>query len=632
MEAETQLKFMLLGLWFLPLVGFLLNGVAYPALCGGYAKTKASVAGWIASVTMLISFALSVVAVCRLAQGPIGMKYLPLYTFLESDFLKVSLSFYLDHLSSLMILIITGIGSLIHIYSISYMHHEKNAARFFAYLNLFCFAMLLLVLSDNLLFVFFGWEGVGLCSYLLIGYWYEKEANVAAARKAFLVNRVGDFAFLLALGIIALTFQTLAINPFIMAATKGAGLSLIGILLFFAATGKSAQLPLYVWLPDAMAGPTPVSALIHAATMVTAGVYLFARLSPFFEQLPSLMMLVAWVGALTALFAATIALVQNDIKKVLAYSTVSQLGYMFLALGVGAYPTAMLHLMTHAFFKALLFLGAGSLIHGCGGEQNMEQMGGLRKQMPTTFKTMLVGAAALVGLPFFSGFFSKDAILHAALTYPRGGVVLFAIAAIAAFLTALYCWRMIHMVFLGQARSHAFHAHESDGLMLWPLRILAVGAAFSGFLGIDEEWGPNLLAEWLRPSLAQGQEHILPVSAVLTSMFAVLVAVLGLYLSYTLCRKKFSVVGGPIGRLLAARYFVDEVYVLLFVKPYLAFSSMTQNFFEMRLIASLHLLLRKTSDALASYLRRASNGDLQWYAFYLGLGLAVMVGIVMATS
>ena len=434
--------------------------------------------------------------------------------------LRVDIAFQLDPLSAVMALVVTGIGTLIHIYSVGYMDEEPSLWRFFALLNLFMFAMLTLVLGDNLLLMFVGWEGVGLCSWALIGFWYHDHANASAGNKAFIVNRIGDFGFVLgvfllfwslaAVGQATLTFRELAASASSLEGMTLWGLPVVTVatlLLFVGATGKSAQIPLYVWLPDAMAGPTPVSALIHAATMVTAGVYMIGRLSFLYAMAPATGTVVACVGAATAVFAATIGLAQNDIKKVLAYSTVSQLGYMFLAMGVGAYAAGIFHLMTHAFFKACLFLGSGSVIHALHHEQDMRRMGGLRRHMPRTFWTFLIATLAIAGVPGTAGFFSKDEILwRAFLADPR----LWAAGAAGAVLTAFYMFRQVFMTFFGESRVDPHvreHLHESSGWMTWPLIVLAAGSLFAGYLGLPAALGgTNRFETWLEPVFEQAAE------------------------------------------------------------------------------------------------------------------------------
>jgi len=626
-----------LPLWILvlPLCGFVFNGVVHPLLMRGVSKTNNNLAGAVATLAMLASFVVAFTAFRELAAGSAAL-HTNVYQWVAMSDFSIGLNLQLDRLSAIMALIITGIGSLIHLYSIGYMSHEKGAARFFAYLNLFCFAMLILVLSDNLLFVFFGWEGVGLCSYLLISYWYGETANADAARKAFLVNRVGDFGFVLAMCMLYAKFGTLAFSQLLVQISPEHAVFLTGVavLLFFAATGKSAQFPLYVWLPDAMAGPTPVSALIHAATMVTAGVYLFARMHFVFELAPAVMTAVAWIGALTALIGGTIALAQNDIKKVLAYSTVSQLGFMFLATGVGAYHAAVFHLMTHAFFKALLFLGAGSVIHACDGVQDMRKMGGLRQALPITHATMLMGSLAIMGIPFFSGFFSKDEILFMAEAMPRGSMGLFAAGALAAFLTAIYTYRMLRMTFWGEARS-GIHGHESPWTMTLPLLVLAVLATFGGFLGVPHELAhalglpTHLLSEWLNPVVPAPvlDLHAAPISEGMVSILAIALSVLGILLGSVLFKKTFTLPSAALGRLLEGKYFIDELYTALFVRPLYWIGDLMAKTVEGRLLQNLGAWMGMGSSWSGDRLRALQGGDLQVFALILLAGLSLIVAI-----
>jgi NADH-quinone oxidoreductase subunit L len=458
-----------------PLIGFLINGVVLPLAYKGFAKTPAHTAGGVATSFIGFSFILALFAFAQLSGSTSHEPSLVINCFEWFNFggLNIPFELRIDKLSGLLVLIITGVGTLIHLYSISYMHDEECVGRYFSYLNLFCFNMLLLVMGNNLPLLFFGWEGVGLCSYLLIGFWYTETEKANAGKKAFIVNRIGDLGFLIGMFLLFRELGTLTLpeislmlkNPEVVTRIMPS-VTLICLSLFVGATGKSAQMPLYVWLPDAMSGPTPVSALIHAATMVTAGVYMIARLNPLFELSPVALSVVAHVGALTALFAGTIAIAQTDIKKVLAYSTVSQLGFMFLACGVGAYQTAVFHLMTHAFFKALLFLGSGSVIHACSGEQDMTKMGALKKHLPHTHFTMLIGSLAISGIPFFSGFFSKDEILYSTIALPGGVSYLFFIGVLTAILTAFYTGRMMSLTFYGQKRYSPDVEHHLQSILI----------------------------------------------------------------------------------------------------------------------------------------------------------------------
>ena len=553
-----------------------------------------------------VSFLLSLGAFYQLLGRPEGQRLVEqeLFTWISAgagelssgsvaQFL-VQWGYQLDPLSAVMILVVTGVGFLIHIYSIGYMAHEGGYARFFTYMNLFMFSMLTLVLANNFVLMFVGWEGVGLCSYLLIGFYFERKSAADAGKKAFIVNRIGDFGFMLGMFLIFTAFGTLDYTRVFglvetqaqagMLASGDATITAICILLFVGAMGKSAQVPLYVWLPDAMEGPTPVSALIHAATMVTAGVYMVARCSALFVLSPDAMLLVAVVGAFTAIFAASIGLVQNDIKRVLAYSTVSQLGYMFLACGVGAFGAGVFHLMTHAFFKALLFLGAGSVIHALSGEQDMRRMGGLRTRIPVTFWTMMVGTVAIAGFPPLAGFFSKDEILWRAFSSSQGHVLLWAVGVLAAGMTSFYMFRMIFLTFMGKPRMSRevdSHVHESPKVMTVPLGLLAVGAVVSGWVGI-----PHLIGQYLH-HLPQYFEHFLsPVLAHPAAVegahaseslewglmaLSVAIALSGLWLARRFYLTHPALPDQLMSRFkhtyttLLNKYWVDEVYDLLFV-------------------------------------------------------------------
>ena len=515
----------------LPFVGFLINSTL------GRRLAK-SVSGGIASLVMVASFAIAAITVWQLAGLEPASRAIEqtLYTWISSDDLTVDLAFRVDPLSAVMILVITGIGSLIHIYSTAYMHEETDSefARYFSYLNLFASFMLVLVLGANMPVMFIGWEGVGLCSYLLIGFWFTKKSAADAGKKAFIVNRIGDFGFVLAMLLLFTTFTTLdfqqlavAVSSHAIETTSWGVITVATMLLFLGATGKSAQIPLYVWLPDAMEGPTPVSALIHAATMVTAGVYMIGRNAVLFTHAPHTLAVVAGIGVATALMAGTIGLVQNDIKRVLAYSTVSQLGYMFLAMGVGAYAAGIFHLYTHAFFKALLFLGSGSVIHALAGEQDLRNMGGLKKYLPITYWTFLIGALAIAGFPLLSGFFSKDEILFK--TFSSGRTLLWGIGVLTSLLTATYMFRLVFLTFHGERRhdapapahadaaapGHGHGAHDSHGhgghgshdpheapwSMALPLIVLAVGSVLAGYVGVPHALhGSNEIESFLEPS------------------------------------------------------------------------------------------------------------------------------------
>ena len=548
----------------LPFAGFLING-----LFRNYMSK--SMTGIIGCGTVLASFVLSVMIFMQVRTPGFEGLTVTWFDFISVDKLHINFAFQIDQLSTLFLLIITGVGFLIHLYSTAYMHEEagEHFARYFAYLNLFVFSMLLLVMGANFVILFIGWEGVGLCSYLLIGYWFKNVDYGYAARKAFIMNRIGDVGFLIA---IFMMINLLGSADFAVVFGNASKISVgavtaITLLLFVGATGKSAQIPLYTWLPDAMAGPTPVSALIHAATMVTAGIYMIARSHVLYDLAPVSQTVVAVIGVATALWAATIALKQNDIKKVLAYSTVSQLGYMFLGLGVGAYTGAVFHVMTHAFFKALLFLGAGSVIHAMGGEQDMRKMGGLWRRLPMTHITFLIGCIAIAGIPPFSGFFSKDEILAAA--YLKNPIYYW-VGVFTAMLTAFYMFRLYAMTFRGGFRGSPeqdHHLHESPPAMTIPLWVLAILAAVAGFLGIPGDIAPNAhwLAHYLGPVVGEGTHGE---GGIWLMVVSVVVALVGLVAAWSRYSRKPEL-GEPsgFGKVLANKWYVDEIYNAVVVKP-----------------------------------------------------------------
>ena len=546
--------------------------------------------------------------------------------------LHVDFGSVIDPLSLTMLLIVTGVGFVIHVYSVGYMHSDKGYWRFFAYLNLFLFFMTLLVQAGNILLMFVGWEGVGLASYLLIGFWYQKTTAADAGKKAFIVNRIGDFGFLIGIFLLLGNFGTLSFSEIAAKLAANPGwtggiLTTICICLLIGATGKSAQLPLYIWLPDAMEGPTPVSALIHAATMVTAGVYMIARTHFLFDRSPLAMLIVACVGAATAIFAATIGLVQTDIKRVLAYSTVSQLGYMFLGCGVAAYSAAIFHLMTHAFFKALLFLAAGSVIHGLGGEQDLRRMGGLRKHMPVTFWTMTAAVLAIAGFFPFAGFFSKDAILYAAFLSGTNGKIFWAVGLFTALLTSFYMFRLWYLAFLGKPRSPEVHAHESGWMMLGPLVILGILSICGGWIGAGR------MGSWLAPSV--GSHTVEAASNTLEialSVIAVAVAALGWLLAHMLYRegstsaeKLAANFSGPY-KLLLNKYWVDELYGKVIVKPLMAISRFVLEWVvEYAILGGLAWLLSGSAVFGGAVLQRWQSGNLRSYAAWLAAGAAALL-------
>jgi len=574
----------------LPLLGAVVNGLPGILIQRRFGKNAIS---FIACTPVVIAFFLSVRVLLQLLSLPPEERFLldRMWTWFDIGGLHADIAFMADPLSTVMLLVVTGVGGLIHIYATGYMHDEPSYWRFFTWLNLFTFSMLTLVLGDNLLLMFVGWEGVGLCSYALIGFWYKEWNNASAGSKAFIVNRVGDFGFTLGLFLLfwsmqavghpSIIFRELAQHAHLLDGQVFWGVSvatLVTLLFFVGATGKSAQIPLYVWLPDAMAGPTPVSALIHAATMVTAGVYMIGRLNFLFSMAPVTLHVVATVGALTALFAATIGTAQNDIKRVLAYSTVSQLGYMFLGMGVAAYGAGIFHLMTHAFFKACLFLGAGSVIHGMGGEQDMRKMGGLKDKMPLTYKTFLVSTAAIAGFPFLSGFFSKDEILWQAFSSSHGSVLLWGMGFAAAGLTAFYMSRQVIMTFFGESRADHHtqeHIHESPAVMTYVLVVLAVLALFGGVLGVPHViWGSNRIETWFEPVFGGHGGHGLEAAAshsggleVVFMFLSVGVGAAGFAVAYmmyytkTLSPEMFSELAhGTMYRVVYNKYYIDEIY------------------------------------------------------------------------
>jgi NADH-quinone oxidoreductase subunit L len=555
-----------------PLVGFLINGLLGLSENKGL-KGNEKLSGWIGSLAVLVSLVCSIIAFASLHGGAAPFDE-TLYEWITGESFAFNIGFRVDALTSVMLLVITGVGFLIHVYSIGYMHGDEGYTRYFAYLNLFIFAMLILVLGNNYLMMFVGWEGVGLCSYLLIGFWYQKQSATDAGKKAFIVNRIGDFGFLLGMFTLFAAFGTLDFASIFDAAEAdnfqkvfGASTLVIAtLLLFVGAIGKSAQIPLYVWLPDAMEGPTPVSALIHAATMVTAGVYMIAR-SAVLYNIAHTGEVVAWIGVLTAFFAATIALTQNDIKRILAYSTVSQLGYMFLGVGVGAYASGVFHLVTHAFFKGLMFLTAGSVMHAMANELDMRKMGGLKAKMPITHWTFLVGALAIAGFPFLSGFWSKDEILHSAW---GSSPLIYVIGLVTAFLTAFYMFRLIFVTFYGESRVEsevASHLHESPPVMWVPLAILAIPSALIGLLlgwGGHDSWFHDFTK-----SVFPETHHEASGNVFLFMAISSVVGLAGIAFAWTRYSKRVpsDEPTNALHKLLANKYYVDEVYNALIVQP-----------------------------------------------------------------
>jgi NADH-quinone oxidoreductase subunit L len=649
-----------LYLWLIPLLpflGFLINGTL------GRRLPKALVS------TIALAFPLAAFAVVLRAamlawpgntSGPlaIALPYVEKFagSWISAGALHIDFTFALDQLTLIMLLIITGVGFLIHIYSVGYMAHEDGYWRYFAYLNLFLFFMTVLVLAENYLLMFVGWEGVGLASYLLIGFYFDRKSAADAGKKAFVVNRIGDFGFLLGIFLTlaqfgSLSFGSMNANLAAHPALQGGMLTAIALCLVVGAAGKSAQIPLYIWLPDAMEGPTPVSALIHAATMVTAGVYMIARTHVLFDRSPYALAVVAIIGAATAFFAATVALVQTDIKRVLAYSTISQLGYMFLGCGVAAYSAAVFHLMTHAFFKALLFLAAGSVIHGLSGEQDMRKMGGLRKKLPVTFWTMTAGVIAIAGIWPLAGFFSKDAILYEAFQHGTLGKSLYFVGLVTALLTSFYMFRLWYLTFFGesraeahQAEAHASHEdhshgqgldhphkpHESPWAMLTPLVILALLSIVGGWVGI-ERFGAFLapvVGPVIDPALESGGKSL----DITLSVVAVAVALLGWFIAHLFYSRKNERAANiakavpALYSLLVNKYKIDELYNTVIVKPLIAFSQFVLGWLgEGFLIRGSAWLLAGIATLLGELARRWQSGNLRSYAGWLAAGAAVLL-------
>ena len=628
---------------FLPLLGALLAG--YFSLSH---RHNASAAMAIAGV--LGSLALSIVAFFEVAVGGNAITVEIARWIVSGDF-DASWALRFDTLTAVMLIVVTGVSSCVHIYSVGYMSHDPARGRFMAYLSLFTFAMLMLVTADNLVQLFFGWEGVGVSSYLLIGFWYHKESAHTAAMKAFVVNRVGDFGF--ALGILAVfaLFGSVQFDDIFAGAAEIAktdilffgfsmpALELASILLFIGAMGKSAQLGLHTWLPDAMEGPTPVSALIHAATMVTAGVFMVCRLSPVIEYAPLALDIITIVGALTAIFAATVGMTQFDIKRVIAYSTCSQLGYMFFAAGVSAYPAAMFHLTTHAFFKALLFLGAGSVIHALSDEQDLRNMGGIRKHVPVTYAMMWIGSLALAGFPFFAGFYSKDMILEAAFAAHTGvGQMAFWLGCLAALLTAFYSWRLLILAFHGTPRASAepmAHIHDSPKVMLLPLVPLALGAIFAGFLGYELFVGHDMAQFWgdsifiLPTHTAMENAHHVPTWVKLLPIGLATAGVAMAYLAYTFIPSLPGMVASrfaPIHKFFFNKWYFDELYDKIFVKPSVKIGSLLWQRGDKDTIDGFGpdgitaLILRISQSA-----SRIQSGYVYHYAFAMMIGIVVLL-------
>jgi NADH-quinone oxidoreductase subunit L len=624
-----------------PAIGFALN------LFFGRRMGKGAV-GFIACAAIGLSFLVSFLVfldLLKMAPASRSVEKI-LYQWIISGEFQANVGFLVDPLSIVMMMVVSGVSFIIHVYSHGYMHDDRDFPRYFTYLNLFVFFMLILVSANNFLLMFVGWEGVGLCSYFLIGFWYEKKSASDAGKKAFIVNRIGDYGFLLAIFLIFVTFGTIEFKAVFAAAPGklaiGSGIvTLITLLLFMGATGKSAQIPLYTWLPDAMEGPTPVSALIHAATMVTAGVYMVARCNVLFLMAPTSIFVVAVIGAATAIYAASIGLAQNDIKRVLAYSTISQLGYMFLACGVTAFTAGIFHLMTHAFFKALLFLGAGSVMHALSGELDMRKMGALKPHMPRTYWTFLIGTLALSGIFPFAGFFSKDEILWKALT--QGGFIFWLVGAVAAFMTATYMFRAVFMTFHGKSRvDHevAHHLHESPSMMTVPLIVLAVLSTIGGLIGFPIFEGWNKFHEFLSPvfavppKVAEAGHHSAGFEIAMM-VVSIIIAVLGILSAYRMYIKKPDLPGQLAERykapyqMIANKYWMDEIYDFVFVGPLIRFSVFLWKIFD-------EILVDGTVNGVAAVVRggsqvfkRLQTGNVQSYALSILVGVVLILGYVV---
>jgi NADH-quinone oxidoreductase subunit L len=625
MEMNTNIALLLV---LAPFAGFLIN------IFFGKKLGKA-VSGIIGTGSVVISFATAIYFFGALAAEPKGFT-ISLFDWIQISNFKVDFGFLLDQLSVLWLLFVTGIGSLIHLYSISYMHDDENMHKFFAYLNLFVFFMITLVVGSNLLVLFIGWEGVGLCSYLLIGFWHKNQDYNDAAKKAFIMNRIGDLGLLIGIFILGHLFSTLDYTTLKTAIAGTTNLDLYwlsaaALCLFIGATGKSAQIPLYTWLPDAMAGPTPVSALIHAATMVTAGIFMITRLNFIFDLTPDVQSIIAVIGAITALVAATIGLVQNDIKKVLAYSTVSQLGLMFLALGLGAYEVAVFHVITHAFFKACLFLGSGSVIHALHGEQDMRNMGGLKKVMPITFITMLVSSLAISGVPVFSGFFSKDEILLTAFNH---NIPLWVVASVASIMTAFYMFRLMFLTFFNEFRGteeQKHHLHESPALITFPLIVLAILATVGGVISLPgNSWLNHYLIPIL-PKLATAQHHLGTTEYILMAI-AVVGGLIGIGLAYAKYNKQNTVPGEDasitgFAKVLYNKYYLDEIYDFLFVKSINAMSKFFRDQLETSL-SSFVFGFGKVTNEISLQGKKVQNGSVGLYLFAFVLGLCAIISFL----
>ncbi|MGE5893048.1 MAG: NADH-quinone oxidoreductase subunit L [bacterium] len=632
---------------FLPLAAFAINII--------FGRTVLKTAShWVSTLAVFGSLAVSIAVVRDVIAG--AMINADLFSWIVSGNFKVTVGFLIDPLTAVMLIVVTGVSFLVHVYSIGYMHGDSGYYRFFAFLSLFTFSMLMLVMANNFLQLYFGWEAVGLCSYFLIGFWYEKKSAADAGKKAFIVNRFGDFGFGLGVILIFLTFGTLHYAPVFDAMPTIVGrtiplfgsdvslITVIALLLFCGAVGKSAQLPLHVWLPDAMEGPTPVSALIHAATMVTAGVFMVSRTNVIFSLSPLAMNVVAVTGALTAIFAATIALVQNDIKRVVAYSTVSQLGYMFVACGVGAYSAGIFHLYTHAFFKALLFLAAGSVMHAMAGELDMQKMGGLKKYMPVTYWTMFLASLSIAGIPPFAGFFSKDEILWMAFNGGTVGTAVWILCAAAAILTAFYSFRLIFVTFHGEFRGteeQKHHLHESPKVMTIPLILLMIGAVSAGWIGIPAVLGDmvgiehsNWFAEFTKPVLGHPEVHASHETESMLMLFSIALGVTGIIVAAVFYLRNRSIPVrlaerfSGIYRVLWNKYYVDELYDFILVRPAKGVAQhVLVGFTDAKIIEGIVNGVPRFIGWFSGRIRKVQSGITQHYAAVMALGIFIAFAI-----
>lgn len=622
-----------------PLIGFLLNGLFYKSM-------PKTLAGIIGSGAILASFAVALGIFFEVKSGAVpDAGIVQVFNFISVGDFNIPFSFLVDELSAMFLLIITGIGFLIHVYSTSYMHDDEGYTKYFAYLNLFVFSMLLLVLGANYVIMFIGWEGVGLASYLLIGFWFKNKEYTNASKKAFIMNRIGDLGFLIGMMLVAVNFGTLSYAEFFPQLAGGLGSTTangnvisegltcaIALCFFIGATGKSAQIPLYTWLPDAMAGPTPVSALIHAATMVTAGIYMIARSAALFNLAPAIQNLIAIIGLATLLISASIALKQNDIKKVLAYSTVSQLGYMFLALGVGAYVGSLFHVMTHAFFKALLFLGSGSVIHAMSGEQDMRKMGGLGKAMPITKITFLLGCLAIAGFPGFSGFFSKDEILA---TVFAKSPVMYGLALVGAMMTAFYMFRAFFMTFTGNFRGtedQKHHLHESPFAMTLPLIILAILSVVGGLIGLPHVMSHHhLLSEYLAPVVQNFEPAHLEASMEWILMgVASALAIVMIFVAKAATKKETYPEATGLSKVLENKWYVDELYNAIIVKPLYKLSAFMNSIMETKVIDGAVNGVGQLVTWSANRLRNLQSGQVGVYLFTMVIGIVLIFAVGIA--